>query len=41
LEPTIDNERVFKTAHPDDKEPMIIEVKPGGESGMEIDVFSK
>jgi acetyl esterase/lipase len=41
LEPSIDNERVFKTGHPGDQQPIIIDIKPGGDSQMDIAVFSK
>jgi len=41
LEPSIDAERVFKTAHPGDKDPIILEIKPGGDNQLKIDVFSK
>jgi hypothetical protein len=41
LEPTIDNERVFKTKRPGDQEEIIVEIKPGGESQMEIEISSK
>jgi hypothetical protein len=41
LEPSIDAERVFKTAHPGDKDPIILEIKPGGDGQLKIDVFSK
>jgi acetyl esterase/lipase len=41
LEPTIDNERVFKTKRPDDKEPIVVEIKPDQTGSIDIDVFSK
>jgi acetyl esterase/lipase len=41
LEPTIDNQRIFKTAHPDDKDPIVVEIKPDGNTAMQIDIVSK
>jgi hypothetical protein len=41
LEPTIDNERIFKTAHPGDKDPIIVTIPQGGDTQMKIDITSK
>jgi acetyl esterase/lipase len=41
LEPSIDNERIFIRARPTDKDPLVVEIKPGGEKEMKIEVFSK
>ena len=41
LEPSIDSERVYKTAHPGDKDPIILTINPGGDSDLKVDVFSK
>jgi hypothetical protein len=41
LEPTIDDERVFKTQHPGAADPMIVDINTGDQSQINIDVFSK
>jgi hypothetical protein len=40
LEPSIDDERVFTTRHPGDKEPIIVEIKPDS-TDIDIEIFSK
>jgi acetyl esterase/lipase len=41
LEPTIDSERVFRSKHPGDAEPILVTVKPAGNTQTDIEIFSK
>jgi acetyl esterase/lipase len=41
LSPSIENQRVYRTKRPGDKEEMIVEIKPGEENRFDIEVFSK
>jgi acetyl esterase/lipase len=41
LEPSLDGERVYSKAHPNDSEPIILEIKPDGVKDLKIEVFSK
>jgi acetyl esterase/lipase len=41
LEPTIDNERVYRKSRPSDAQDLIVEIPPDGEFRLDFDVFSK
>jgi acetyl esterase/lipase len=41
LEPTIENQRVYRKARPGDKQDMVVEVKAEGQKRLDIEVFSK
>ena len=41
LEPTIENQRVFRKARPSDSRDITVEVKADGPNRFDIEVFSK
>ncbi len=41
LSPSIDDQHSFTKAHPGDKENLVVEIKPEGNSEMKIEVFTK
>jgi acetyl esterase/lipase len=41
LEPTIENQRVYRKIHPNDAKEIFAEVKAGGDNRIDIEVFSK
>ncbi len=41
LSPSIENQRVFRRQHPNDKNDYIVEIKSGGENNLKLEVFSR
>ena len=41
LSPSIENQRIFRRQHPNDKNDYIVEIKSGGENNLNLEVFSR
>jgi aromatic ring hydroxylase len=41
LSPSITEERVFRSKHPDERSDMIVEIKNNGENRIDLEVFTR
>ena len=41
LEPSIENQRIYRKVHPNDAQDIVVEVKAGGDNRFDIEIFSK